>query len=95
MIMMVLEERQDHAEYTLPRDDQDSEPLGWIRGHTKIGPVRRVRVTCCLDQYGMEIQVPSMSKNGSYSWIVISRGQTATWMNLGKIKKTLLKTLRW
>ena len=41
---------------------------------TKIGPVRQVRVTRCLDQYGIEMQVPSMSKNGSYSWKVISRG---------------------
>ena len=24
-------------EYTRPRDDEDSVPIGWIRGHTKIG----------------------------------------------------------
>ena len=56
------------------RDDQDSEPMGWIRGHTYIGPVRQFRVICCFDSYGPEIQVPSMPKNGSYSWNVISRG---------------------
>ena len=67
---MVLEERQDHAE----SDDQDAELVGWIRGHKQIGPVRQVRDTCSLDRYGREIQVPSMSKNGSFSWIVISRG---------------------
>ena len=62
-------------ECTLPRDDQDSsQPIGWIRGHTKIGPVRQVRVPCCLDQLGNEIQVPSTSRDGSNSWIVISRG---------------------
>ena len=60
-------------EYTLSRD-QDSELIGWIRGHTRIGPVRQVRAICCLDQYGIEIQVPSTPRNGSYSWIVISRG---------------------
>ena len=26
-------------EYTLPRDEDSSEPKGWIRGNTKIGPV--------------------------------------------------------
>ena len=61
-------------EFKLPRDDQDSEPIGWIRGHTRIGPVRQVRVTCCLDQHGIDFQVPSTSTNGSCSWIVISRG---------------------
>ena len=34
-------------EYTLPRDDETSEPKGWIRGNTKIGPVLEV-ATCCL-----------------------------------------------
>ena len=27
------------SEYTLPRDEDLSEPKGWIRGNTKIGPV--------------------------------------------------------
>ena len=36
-------------EYRPRRDDQDSEPIAWIRGHTRIGPVRQVRVICCLD----------------------------------------------
>ena len=49
---MVLEEKTGSCrEYTVPRDDQDSEPVGWIRGHTKIGPVLQVRVTCCLDLF--------------------------------------------
>ena len=29
-------------EYTLPRDEQSSDPKGWIRGNTKIGPVLEV-----------------------------------------------------
>ena len=49
-------------EYTLPRDDQDSETLGWLSGHTRIGPVRQVRIICCLDQYGTEIQVAPTSR---------------------------------
>ena len=33
--------------YTLPRDEETSEPKGWIRGNTKIGPALEV-TTCCL-----------------------------------------------
>ena len=33
-------------EHTLPRDESLSEPKGWIRGNTKIGPVLEV-ATCC------------------------------------------------
>ena len=69
---MDLEVRQGHAE-SLPRDHQDSEPVGWVSGHTRIGPVLHVKVVCCLDQYGIEIQVPSTSRDGSNSWTVISR----------------------
>ena len=29
-------------EYTLPRDDKSSDPKGWIRGNTKIGPALEV-----------------------------------------------------
>ena len=34
-------------EYTLPRDEEASEPKGWIRGNTKLGPVLEVAI-CCL-----------------------------------------------
>ena len=33
-----------------------------------------VRATCYLVRYGIDIQVPSMLKNGSFSWMLISRG---------------------
>ena len=59
-------------EQSLPRDE-DSSLVGWIRGHTKIGP-REVRVTNHLEQYGTAIQVKSLKNDGSLSWIVISRG---------------------
>ena len=32
-------------EYTLPRDDELSKAIGWIRGNTTIGPVLEVTVT--------------------------------------------------
>ena len=30
-------------EYTLPRDEDTSEPKGWIRGNTKIGTVLKLQ----------------------------------------------------
>ena len=58
-------------EYTLPRDEETSEPKGWIRGNTKIGPVSEV-TTCCLQgKYGIEIRIKSMNKDNSHSWVRI------------------------
>ena len=34
-------------EYTLPRDEETSEPKGWIRGNTKIGPCWKLRLVAC------------------------------------------------
>ena len=57
-------------EYTLPRDEDTSEPKGWIRGNTKIGPVLQV-TTCCLQgKYGAEIRILSINKDNSHSWVV-------------------------
>ena len=33
-------------EYSLLREDPDSELIAWIGGHTKIGPVLQVKTTC-------------------------------------------------
>ena len=61
-------------EYTLPRDEETSEPKGWIRGNTKIGPVLEV-TTCCLQgKYGVEIRIMSVNKDNSHSWVRISHG---------------------
>ena len=63
-----------YREHTLPRDEETSEPKGWIRGNTKIGPVLEV-ATCCLQgKYGVEIRIMSMSKDNSHSWVRISHG---------------------
>ena len=73
--MMVLKERQNMLRVYVTRDHQDSELIGWIRGHTRIDPVHQIRVMCCLDQYGIEIQVLPTWRNRSCSWIMISRGK--------------------
>ena len=70
-----MSEMLEHAEST-----HDSETViilfrwGLVRGHTKIGPVRQVKVTCHSKQFGIEIQVKSMKNDGSLSWIVLSGG---------------------
>ena len=58
--------------YTPSRDHDYSVPEGWIRGHTKIGPVRQVKVRYHSEQFGIEIQRKSMKSDGSLSWTVIS-----------------------
>ena len=61
-------------EYTLPRDEDSSEPEGWIRGNTNIGPVLEV-TTCCLQgKYGVEVRIESANKDNSHSWVRISHG---------------------
>ena len=61
-------------EYISPRDEDTSEPKGWIRGNTKIGPVLVV-TTCCLQgKHGVEIRIMYMNKDNSHSWVRISHG---------------------
>ena len=61
-------------EYTLSRDEKSSEPKGWIRGNTKIGPVLEV-TTCCLQgKFGVDIRIESMNKDHSHSCVRISHG---------------------
>ena len=44
-------------EYTSPRDEKSTDPKGWIRENTKIGPVLEV-ATCYLQgKYGVEIRI--------------------------------------
>ena len=62
-------------EYTLPRDESSSDPKGWIRRNTKIGPVLEV-TTCCLQgKYGVD-------KDNSPSWVRISHGLNKLVTNL-------------
>ena len=68
-------------EYTLPRDEETSEPKGWIRGNTKIGPVLEVTPCCLQDKYGVEIRIMSFSEDNSHSWIRISHG-TNNWSRI-------------
>ena len=61
-------------ECTLPRDEKLSDPKGWIRGNTKIGPVLEVPTCCLHGKYGVELRIESISKDNSHSWVRNSHG---------------------
>ena len=61
-------------EYTLPRDEKSSDPKGWIRGNTKIGPVLKVTTSYQQGKYGVEIRIESFNKDNFHSWVRISHG---------------------
>ena len=74
-------------EYTLPRDESSSEPKGWIRGNTKIGPALEV-TTCCLQgKYRVEIRIQSFNKDNSHPWVRISHGLNKLVTNLNNNKQ--------
>ena len=87
------------CEYTLPRDEEASEPKSWIRGNTKIGPVLEVAICCLHGKYGVEIRIMSMNKDKSHSCVRISHGSnklfTRVILQLIKGRKTTKKRTCW
>ena len=69
-------------EYTLPRDEKSSDPKGWIRGNTKIGPALEVRTSYLQGKYGVEIRIESVNEDNSHSWVRISHGLNKLVANL-------------
>ena len=61
-------------EYTLPRGEKSSDPKGWIRGNTKIGPVFSVTTSYPQGKHGVEIKIEYVNKDNSHSWVRISHG---------------------
>ena len=55
-------------EYTLPRDEQSSDPKGWIRGNTKIAPVLEVPTSYLQGKYGVEIRIEYQTKTILTHW---------------------------
>ena len=56
-------------EYTLPRDEKSSDPKGWNRGNTKIGPVLEVTTSYLQGKIGVETRVESVNEDNSHSWV--------------------------
>ena len=61
-------------EYTLARDENSTDPKGWIRGNTKIGPVLEVTTSFLQGKKGVEIRIESVNIDNSHSWVRISHG---------------------
>ena len=61
-------------EYTLPRNDPPSQPKGWIRGNTRIGPILEVTTSFQHFKFGVEVRIQSMKEDNSHSWARISYG---------------------
>ena len=61
-------------EYTLHRDDDSSQPRGWIQGKTRIGLVLEVTTSYMYGKHGIEIRIWSVSQDNSQSWVRISLG---------------------
>ena len=53
---------------------KSTDPKGWIRGNTKIGPVLEVTTSYLQGKYGVEIRIESVDKDNSHSWVRISHG---------------------
>ena len=51
-----------------------SDPKGWIRGNTKIGPVLEVTTSYLQGKNEVEIRVALVNKDNSHSWVRISHG---------------------
>ena len=54
-------------EYILTRDEKSSDPKGWNRGNTKIGPVVEVTTSYLQGKCGVEIRIDFVNKDNSHS----------------------------
>ena len=61
-------------EYTLPRDDELSQPIGWIQGNMRIGLVLEVTTSFQYGKHGIEIRIWSVGQDNSQSRVRISYG---------------------
>ena len=69
-------------EYTLPREEEASQPKGWIQGNTKIGPVLEVATSCLHGKYRVEVRIMSLNRDNTHSWDRVSHGSNMFVMNL-------------
>ena len=77
--------------YTSPRAHPDSPVKLWIKRDTEIGPVLEVKTFCHLDVHGIEIQIPSTSRdnyNARWSFPVV---QTVTWKSYDTMIQIILQ----
>ena len=60
-------------EYTLPIDDETSQPRGWIQGNTRIWPALEVATSHLHGNYGVGIRIWSLKQHTllghNFAWI--------------------------
>ena len=61
-------------EYTLPRNDESSQPKGWIQGNARIGPVLEITTSYLYGKHGIEVRIWSLSGDNTQFWVRISHG---------------------
>ena len=61
-------------EYTRPPDHPETYTKGSIGVNTRIGPALDAIANIVHGMYGMEINIQSMQRDGTESWVVIIRG---------------------
>ena len=76
-------------EYTLPREDEASQPKGWIQGNTKIGLVLEVATSYLHGKHGVEVRIMSLNRDDTHSRVRISHGSNKFVMNLNMTQKLL------
>ena len=54
-------------DFILARDDKSSDPTGWNRGNTKIGPVLEGTTSYLQGKCGVEIRIDFVNKDNSHS----------------------------
>ena len=78
MTKVTEEFSQFHAvacrEYILPREEEASQPKGWIQGNPKIGRVFEVATSYLHGKYGVEIRIWSVNRDNTHSWVRMSHG---------------------
>ena len=69
-------------EYTLPREEEASQPKARIQGNPKIGPVLEVATSHLHGKYSVEIRIWDLTRDDSHSWVRISHGLNKLVTNL-------------
>ena len=65
-------------EYTHPRSDNRSQPKGFVRGNTKIGPELEIKTTKEFDRHGIDTKIDSKQKEETQSWRLSAGALTKT-----------------
>ena len=66
----------------MSRDENLTEPKGWIRGNTNIGPLFVITTSHLQCKYGVEIRIESEDNDNYHSWVRISHGLIKLVMDL-------------